>query len=165
MAASARFMPAASRRLRSDHQEHPAVRLLRRYLHRPQCGARRQRHIADRLWLPGSPNSQNRTIQEVTFGFNQTMWKNPRYGAINFMGQYECAEMRAPWYCRQRSGRQRYSGQHHLLQRPLHAARLHAELLAQPEANVTINESVTRLKHGVANSTWVPTPFLQKQRG
>ena len=37
----------------------------------------------------GSANSQNRAIQEVTFGFNQTIWRNPRYGAINFMGQYE----------------------------------------------------------------------------
>jgi hypothetical protein len=45
----------------------------------------------------GSSNAQNRMIQEVTFGFNQTMWKNPRYGAINFMGQY-MYEIRAPWY-------------------------------------------------------------------
>jgi hypothetical protein len=34
-------------------------------------------------------NSQNRLLQEGTFGFNQTMWKNPKYGAINVMGQYE----------------------------------------------------------------------------
>jgi hypothetical protein len=45
----------------------------------------------------GSPNSQNRAIQEITFGFNQTLWANPRYGAINFMGQYEYLT-RAPWY-------------------------------------------------------------------
>jgi hypothetical protein len=45
----------------------------------------------------GSPNSQNRAIQELTMGFNQTIWSNPRYGAINFMGQYEWLE-RAPWY-------------------------------------------------------------------
>jgi hypothetical protein len=45
----------------------------------------------------GSANSQNRAIQELTFGFNKTMWSNPRYGAINFMGQYEWLE-RAPWY-------------------------------------------------------------------
>lgn len=44
----------------------------------------------------GSPNSQNRAIQEVTFGFNQTIWKNPRYGAINMMGQYEYLT-RDPW--------------------------------------------------------------------
>ena len=44
----------------------------------------------------GSANSQNRSIQEFTFGFNQTMWRNPRYGAINVMGQYEYL-MRNPW--------------------------------------------------------------------
>jgi hypothetical protein len=45
----------------------------------------------------GSPNSQNRVINEITFGFNQTMWRSPRYGAINVMGQYEYL-MRAPWF-------------------------------------------------------------------
>jgi hypothetical protein len=45
----------------------------------------------------GSANSQNRAIQEITFGFNQTMWANPRYGAINLIGQYEYLT-RAPWY-------------------------------------------------------------------
>jgi hypothetical protein len=45
----------------------------------------------------GSPNSQNRSINEITFGFNQTMWRNPRYGAINVMGQYEYLT-RDPWY-------------------------------------------------------------------
>ena len=44
----------------------------------------------------GSPASQNRAIQEATFGFNQTIWKNPRYGAINLMGQYEYLT-RDPW--------------------------------------------------------------------
>ena len=45
----------------------------------------------------GSANSQNRSINELTFGFNQTMWANPRYGAINVMGQYEYL-MRDPWF-------------------------------------------------------------------
>jgi hypothetical protein len=45
----------------------------------------------------GSANSQNREIQEITFGFNQTMWAHPRYGAINLIGQYEWLS-RAPWY-------------------------------------------------------------------
>jgi len=36
-------------------------------------------------------SSQNRVIQEGTFGFNQTMWKNAKYGAINVIGQYEYA--------------------------------------------------------------------------
>jgi hypothetical protein len=44
----------------------------------------------------GSANSQNKAIQEVTFGFNQTMWANPRYGAINLIGQYEYLT-RDPW--------------------------------------------------------------------
>ncbi len=42
-------------------------------------------------------SSQNRSINEVTFGFNQTIWRNPRYGAINFMGQYEWLN-RELWY-------------------------------------------------------------------
>ena len=45
----------------------------------------------------GSANSQNRDIQEITFGFNQTMWRDPRYGAINVAGQYEYL-LREPWY-------------------------------------------------------------------
>jgi hypothetical protein len=45
----------------------------------------------------GSANSQNKAIQEVTFGFNQTMWANPRYGAINLIGQYEYLT-RDPWF-------------------------------------------------------------------
>jgi hypothetical protein len=44
-----------------------------------------------------SPNSQNRAINEVTFGFNQTLWGNPRYGAVNAMGQYEWLS-RVPWF-------------------------------------------------------------------
>ena len=42
-------------------------------------------------------NAENRAIQEATFGFNQTIWKNPKYGALNFMGQYSYLT-RAPWY-------------------------------------------------------------------
>jgi hypothetical protein len=45
----------------------------------------------------GSPNSQNRAINEITFGFNQTIWRDVKYGAINLMGQYEYLE-RDPWY-------------------------------------------------------------------
>ena len=37
-----------------------------------------------------------RTIQELTFGFNRTIWKDPRYGAVNVMGQYEWLT-RDPW--------------------------------------------------------------------
>jgi hypothetical protein len=46
---------------------------------------------------PGSANSQNRAINEVTFGFNHTIWASPRYGAINAMGQYEWLS-RVPWF-------------------------------------------------------------------
>jgi hypothetical protein len=45
----------------------------------------------------GSANSQNKAIQEVTLGFNQTFWRDPRYGAINLMGQYEYLT-RDPWF-------------------------------------------------------------------
>jgi len=46
---------------------------------------------------PKSANSQNRTIQEATFGFNQTFWKNPNYGALSFIFQYSYL-FRDPWY-------------------------------------------------------------------
>ena len=45
----------------------------------------------------GSANSQNHIIREYTFGFNQTVWKDAKYGAINVMGQYEYLT-RNPWY-------------------------------------------------------------------
>ncbi len=45
----------------------------------------------------GSSNSQNKAIQEITFGMNQTVWANPRYGAINLIYQYEYLT-RNPWY-------------------------------------------------------------------
>jgi hypothetical protein len=44
----------------------------------------------------GAPSSQNRVIQEGTLGFNQTMWKDARYGALNLMGQYSYLT-RDPW--------------------------------------------------------------------
>jgi uncharacterized coiled-coil protein SlyX len=45
----------------------------------------------------GAPASQNRTIQEPTFGFNQTIWKDAKWGAVNLMGQYSYLT-RDPWY-------------------------------------------------------------------
>jgi hypothetical protein len=45
----------------------------------------------------GSANSQNRAIQEVTFGFTNTFWKDARYGALSLIGQYEYLT-RDPWY-------------------------------------------------------------------
>jgi hypothetical protein len=45
----------------------------------------------------GSSNSQNRNVQEYTIGFNQTLWKDAKYGALNIMGQYALFT-RVPWY-------------------------------------------------------------------
>ena len=45
----------------------------------------------------GAPSGQNRIIQEPTFGFNQTIWKDAKWGAVNFMGQYSYVT-RDPWY-------------------------------------------------------------------
>ncbi len=45
----------------------------------------------------GAPNSQNRVIQEATFGFNRTLWKNASWGALNLLGQYSYVT-RNPWY-------------------------------------------------------------------
>ncbi len=45
----------------------------------------------------GAPAGQNRAVQEGTFGFNQTLWKDAKYGALNFIGQYSYLT-RNPWY-------------------------------------------------------------------
>jgi hypothetical protein len=45
--------------------------------------------------VPGS-TSQNRLIQEGTLGFNRTVWRDGKYGAINLMGQYSYVS-RNPW--------------------------------------------------------------------
>jgi hypothetical protein len=45
----------------------------------------------------GAPNSQNRNIQEGTLGMVRTFWKNPRYGALQFMLQLAYYN-RDPWY-------------------------------------------------------------------
>jgi hypothetical protein len=45
----------------------------------------------------GSASSQDRYIQEMTFGFNQTIWKDAKWGAVNVMGQYAYI-FREPWY-------------------------------------------------------------------
>jgi hypothetical protein len=44
----------------------------------------------------GSPAGQNRAVQQATLGFNQTLWKDAKYGALNFMGQYSYLT-RNPW--------------------------------------------------------------------
>lgn len=45
----------------------------------------------------GAPNSQNKSIQEITFGLNQTVWKDAKWGALNFMTQYAYFT-RNPWF-------------------------------------------------------------------
>jgi hypothetical protein len=45
----------------------------------------------------GSPNSQNRTIQEITGGFRRVFWRNPNYGTFQCSGQYSWL-VRHPWY-------------------------------------------------------------------
>jgi hypothetical protein len=44
----------------------------------------------------GSPAGQNRAVQEGTLGFAQTFWKDAKYGALTFMGQYSYLT-RNPW--------------------------------------------------------------------
>jgi hypothetical protein len=46
--------------------------------------------------FPGSSSSANRSLQEPTFGYTRTFWKNPNYGAIQWMGQYSYVT-RSPW--------------------------------------------------------------------
>lgn len=45
----------------------------------------------------GSASSNNRTIQEATFGMSNTFWKDPKYGALQLMFQYSYLQ-RNPWY-------------------------------------------------------------------
>ncbi len=45
----------------------------------------------------GSPNDQNRTIQEGTVGINQTLLRDSKWGALNLMLQYSYLQ-RNPWF-------------------------------------------------------------------
>jgi hypothetical protein len=45
----------------------------------------------------GSPNTQNKVIDELTMGASETLWKNPAYGALQLIGQVSYVE-RQPWY-------------------------------------------------------------------
>jgi hypothetical protein len=45
----------------------------------------------------GSAATNNRTIQEATFGMTQTLWRDPKYGALQLMFQYSYLQ-RNPWY-------------------------------------------------------------------
>ncbi len=44
-----------------------------------------------------SPNSANRAIQEGTFDWTQTFWRNPQYGAVLLITQYSYLT-RSPWF-------------------------------------------------------------------
>ena len=46
---------------------------------------------------PGSPNTNNRAIQQATFDWIGTFWRNPRHGALQAYTQYSYLA-RAPWY-------------------------------------------------------------------
>ena len=46
---------------------------------------------------PGSPNTNNRAIQQVTFDWVQTLWRDRRYGALQTYAQYSYLT-RAPWF-------------------------------------------------------------------
>jgi hypothetical protein len=46
---------------------------------------------------PGSPNTNNRAIQQATFDWIQTFWKDPTFGALQFYTQYSYLT-RAPWF-------------------------------------------------------------------
>jgi len=45
----------------------------------------------------GSPNSQNRSVEEYTLGFSHTVWRDVAFGAINVGGMYAYLT-RNPWY-------------------------------------------------------------------
>jgi hypothetical protein len=47
--------------------------------------------------FPGSSNSQNRSIQEITAGFTHTIWRDGKYGALQWMFQYAYF-LRNPWF-------------------------------------------------------------------
>jgi hypothetical protein len=46
---------------------------------------------------PGSPNTNNRAIQQITFDWLLTFWKNEKHGALQYYTQYSYLT-RAPWY-------------------------------------------------------------------
>jgi uncharacterized coiled-coil protein SlyX len=46
---------------------------------------------------PGSSSSANKSIQEPTIGYVQTLWRNPKWGALQIITQYSYLT-RAPWF-------------------------------------------------------------------
>ncbi len=45
----------------------------------------------------GSANSNNRSMEELTLGFNQSIWRDAKWGALNYIMQYQF-EQRNPWF-------------------------------------------------------------------
>jgi uncharacterized coiled-coil protein SlyX len=45
---------------------------------------------------PGSPLSHNRSLQQFTLGYTRTFWRDPNYGALQFITQYSYL-VRHPW--------------------------------------------------------------------
>src|SRR5579871_5621895 len=46
---------------------------------------------------PGSANSNNRSLQQPTFDWTQTFWRNPQYGALQLITQTSYLT-RSPWF-------------------------------------------------------------------
>jgi uncharacterized coiled-coil protein SlyX len=46
---------------------------------------------------PGSSSSANKSVQEPTLGWVQTLWRNPHWGALQIITQYSYVT-RAPWF-------------------------------------------------------------------
>ena len=69
---------------------------------------------------PGSPNTNNRAIQQVTFDWLLTFWKSQRHGALQYYTQYSYLT-RAPWFVAPDESQERAS-QHGLCRRPLRFA-------------------------------------------
>jgi hypothetical protein len=45
----------------------------------------------------GSPSNHNRAIQQGTFGVTHTFWRDPNYGALQFITQFSYL-VRHPWH-------------------------------------------------------------------
>lgn len=45
----------------------------------------------------GSPDTQNRSIQQITAGLTRVFWSHPSHGSLQFSGQYSWL-VRHPWY-------------------------------------------------------------------
>jgi hypothetical protein len=46
--------------------------------------------------FPGSPLNHNRSLQQITFGYTHTFWRDVNYGALQFISQYSYL-VRHPW--------------------------------------------------------------------